>query len=137
MDLEVATGGSAPPGARKRNPMEDLKREIMIMRQMHHPNIVTLSEACALAKFQRGLCCEALHVFALMLHVLPTWSMHQQSAAVSYSADSSNSATFLVVPACSRGVAQAGIAVCWCSVVAKRVASCHLPHAIRSPAAGQ
>ncbi|GMH35908.1 hypothetical protein BSKO_03776 [Bryopsis sp. KO-2023] len=30
--------------ANKRNPMEDLKREIMIMKKMKHPNIVTLSE---------------------------------------------------------------------------------------------
>ncbi|GIL72516.1 hypothetical protein Vretimale_4302 [Volvox reticuliferus] len=31
-------------GAKKRNPMEDLKREIMIMKKMKHNNIVTLSE---------------------------------------------------------------------------------------------
>ncbi|CAD7704676.1 unnamed protein product [Ostreobium quekettii] len=30
--------------AQKRNPMEDLKREIMIMKKMKHPNIVTLTE---------------------------------------------------------------------------------------------
>lgn len=30
--------------ANKRNPMEDLKREIMIMKKMKHPNIVTLTE---------------------------------------------------------------------------------------------
>ena len=42
MDLE----SSQPPqqGAKKRNPMEDLKREIMIMKKMKHTNIVTLSE---------------------------------------------------------------------------------------------
>ncbi|KXZ56467.1 hypothetical protein GPECTOR_1g418 [Gonium pectorale] len=42
VDLE----SSQPPqqGAKKRNPMEDLKREIMIMKKMKHNNIVTLSE---------------------------------------------------------------------------------------------
>ncbi|PNW77250.1 hypothetical protein CHLRE_10g428650v5 [Chlamydomonas reinhardtii] len=42
VDLE----SSQPPqqGAKKRNPMEDLKREIMIMKKMKHTNIVTLSE---------------------------------------------------------------------------------------------
>jgi len=30
----------------KRNPMEDLKREIMIMKKMKHPNIVMLKEVC-------------------------------------------------------------------------------------------
>ena len=32
------------PGAKRRNPMDDLKREIMIMKKMKHTNIVTLSE---------------------------------------------------------------------------------------------
>ena len=32
------------PGAKRRNPMDDLKREIMIMKKMKHTNIVTLNE---------------------------------------------------------------------------------------------
>jgi [calcium/calmodulin-dependent protein kinase] kinase len=34
----------AAQGIKKRNPMDDLKREIMIMKKMKHNNIVTLSE---------------------------------------------------------------------------------------------
>lgn len=34
--------------SRKRDPMEDLRREIAIMRRMLHPNIVALREARSL-----------------------------------------------------------------------------------------
>lgn len=42
MDLESSQ--PQQQGPRRRNPMEDLKREIMIMKKMKHNNIVTLSE---------------------------------------------------------------------------------------------
>lgn len=42
VDLEVSQ--PQQNAAKKRNPMEDLKREIMIMKKMRHTNIVTLSE---------------------------------------------------------------------------------------------
>ena len=43
MDLENSQP-EQKPGAKRRNPMDDLKREIMIMKKMKHTNIVTLSE---------------------------------------------------------------------------------------------
>ncbi len=43
MDLESAQAQQA--GGRKRNPMDDLKREIMIMKKMKHLNIVVSFEA--------------------------------------------------------------------------------------------
>jgi hypothetical protein len=33
-----------PPPKPRRNPMDDLKREILIMKRMKHPNVVALSE---------------------------------------------------------------------------------------------
>jgi len=42
VDLENSQSQQA--GAKRRNPMEDLKREIMIMKKMKHVNIVTLTE---------------------------------------------------------------------------------------------
>lgn len=45
MDLEASQAQQVQPGAKpRRNPMEDLKREIMIMKKMKHSNIVMLSE---------------------------------------------------------------------------------------------
>lgn len=46
VDLEASQASQQnQPGAKpKRNPMEDLKREIMIMKKMKHTNIVMLSE---------------------------------------------------------------------------------------------
>ena len=35
---------AAAAGTKRRNPMDDLKKEIKIMRCMHHPNIVSLNE---------------------------------------------------------------------------------------------
>lgn len=43
---QARQGGQKP----KRNPMEDLKREILIMKHMKHPNIVLLKEVCALVR---------------------------------------------------------------------------------------
>ncbi len=51
-----AQGGAAPKP--KRNPMEDLKREILIMSHMRHNNIVALNEASAAGWLGRsGTCC--------------------------------------------------------------------------------
>jgi hypothetical protein len=45
VDLEASQGQSGQAGGKpRRNPMEDLKREIMIMKKMKHTNIVMLSE---------------------------------------------------------------------------------------------
>lgn len=45
VDLEASQSQAAQQGAKpRRNPMEDLKREIMIMKKMKHTNIVMLSE---------------------------------------------------------------------------------------------
>ncbi|GFH31081.1 uncharacterized protein HaLaN_30049, partial [Haematococcus lacustris] len=47
VDLEASQQQQGPPapGAKpRRNPMDDLRREIQIMRQMKHNNIVMLSE---------------------------------------------------------------------------------------------
>jgi len=45
VDLEASQGQSGQQGGKpRRNPMEDLKREIMIMKKMKHNNIVMLSE---------------------------------------------------------------------------------------------
>ncbi len=42
--VDLESSQQPQQGAKKRNPMEDLKREIMIMKKMKHNNIVTLSE---------------------------------------------------------------------------------------------
>jgi hypothetical protein len=42
--VDLESKQSQAQTAKKRNPMEDLKREIMIMQKMKHLNIVTLSE---------------------------------------------------------------------------------------------
>eukprot|EP00798_Chlamydomonas_sp_ICE-L_P028505 gene28505-31662_t len=43
-DMRLYAMKAASQNAKKRTPMDDLKREIMIMRKMKHHNIVTLSE---------------------------------------------------------------------------------------------
>lgn len=42
--VDLESSQQPQQGTKKRNPMEDLKREIMIMKKMKHNNIVTLSE---------------------------------------------------------------------------------------------
>lgn len=42
--VDLESSQQQQQGAKKRNPMEDLKREIMIMKKMKHNNIVNLSE---------------------------------------------------------------------------------------------
>ncbi|KAK9823463.1 hypothetical protein WJX72_002919 [[Myrmecia] bisecta] len=43
MDLDVQRG-AGKPGRRKRNPIDDLRREVAIMRTLRHKNIVSLQE---------------------------------------------------------------------------------------------
>jgi len=40
------TPGEAKAGRRRRNPVEDLKREVAIMRTLRHKNIVSLQVSC-------------------------------------------------------------------------------------------
>eukprot|EP00887_Chlorella_sp_A99_P003545 scaffold7.g3545.t1 len=42
--VQMEAGKAVRSGSRKRNPLEDLQQEIAIMREMAHPNIVTLRE---------------------------------------------------------------------------------------------
>lgn len=44
LEAQRAAGGRAGAGRRKRNPIEDLKREVAIMRKLRHKNITALQE---------------------------------------------------------------------------------------------
>lgn len=49
LEAQRAKGpNEAKGGRRRRNPVEDLKREVAIMRTLRHKNIVSLQVSCAL-----------------------------------------------------------------------------------------
>lgn len=66
VDLESAIGPNGTAAPKKRNPLEDLKREIMIMKKMKHPNIVTLSEVCVQGKAYVSPCVSVLGLHPLV-----------------------------------------------------------------------
>ena len=55
LEAQRAAGGRQGGGRRKRNPIEDLKREVAIMRKLRHKNITALQEVSVSTTFKGGL----------------------------------------------------------------------------------